>query len=89
MLSPFSQTLCSTVLIKESTSLLSFFFRHAASNYCATASTEMGILVNTAVVQCTFFRILASLLHCIELNVPRTISSIKNSYDHISQGLQN
>ena len=55
MLSLFSQTLYSTVLMIESTSLLPFFFRHTASNYCATASTEMGILVNTAVVQCTFF----------------------------------
>ena len=39
ILSPFFQPLYSTVLTKESTSLLPFLFRRTASNYWSTAST--------------------------------------------------
>ena len=41
-LSPFFQPLYSTVINKESTSLLPFLFRRAASNYWSTASTNLG-----------------------------------------------
>ena len=76
MLSPFSQTLYSTVLNEKSSNLLPFFFRRAASNYCSTASTNLGFFV---ILLCysTVHKIADFNFVVFEFNVPRTNSNIK------------
>ena len=63
MLSPFFQTLYSTVLNENSINLLPFFFTCAAANQYSATTTRSEI--------CEFQ------LHCIEFNVPRSNFSIK------------
>ena len=74
MLSPFSQTLYRTVLRIVSTSLLPFFFRHAASNYWVLQQQKRKF----AILLChSTVHIFAFQLHCLEFSVPRTKFNIK------------
>ena len=60
MLSPFSQPLYSTVLNEKSNSLLSFFFRRAAFNYCSATATKNENLLDYCVTVPTKMRISTS-----------------------------
>ena len=77
MLSPFSQTLYSTVLDEKSNNLLPFFFRRTALNYYCATITKMGISY-TAVQEKNEFGFALNFI-VFEFNVPRTISSINSA----------
>ena len=77
MLSPFSQTLYSTVLDEKSNNLLPFFFRRTALNYYCATVTEMGICYTAVQEKIEFVFALNSIV--FEFNVPRIISSINST----------